>query len=134
MVRFLSKEEIVLINKLTIREHGGRFVPPFNFLHEHAIDYLLEAVTSEMFGQVLYPELYQKAGVYLFNIISDHPFQDGNKRTGLQAAHLFLKLNGLRFSPLLDHDQIIQFVLDIASGKYSVEEVQLWLKDKLVKL
>ncbi len=78
---------------MTVEQHGGNFVPPDNFLNEEPLDYLLEAVESRIYGNPLYPELHQKAGVYMFNIIGNHIFQDGNKRTGLEAALLFLELN-----------------------------------------
>ncbi|MEM6723051.1 MAG: type II toxin-antitoxin system death-on-curing family toxin [Bacteroidota bacterium] len=93
-MRYLSKEEILLINRLTIKVHGGNFVGPSNFHNEQSLDYLLEAVRSKLFGQEIYPTLSHKAGLYMFNIVSNHTFQDGNKRTGLGAALLFLKLNG----------------------------------------
>ena len=92
-MNYLIKKDILTINLLTIEDVGGNFVPPYNFLHEENLDYLLEAVQAEMFGEPLYPEIYQKAGVYMFNIIVNHIFQDGNKRTGLEAALLFLQLN-----------------------------------------
>ena len=44
-------------------------MPPYNFLHEENLDYLLEAVQAEMFGEPLYPTVSGKAAVYCFNII-----------------------------------------------------------------
>lgn len=87
-MEYLQKEDVVLINRLTIKKHGGNFVPPFNFLNESPLDYLLEAVQAEMFDTPLYPEIYEKAGLYMYNIISNHVFQDGNKRMGLGSALL----------------------------------------------
>ncbi|TAE01350.1 MAG: type II toxin-antitoxin system death-on-curing family toxin, partial [Bacteroidetes bacterium] len=90
---YLTKEQIIATNLNQIKLFGGNFVPPSNFLHEENLDYLLEAVQAEMFGEPLYPTLYQKAGLYMFNIVCNHIFQDGNKRTGLQASMVFLLLN-----------------------------------------
>lgn len=56
-VEYLQKEDIVLINQLTIQKHGGNFVTPFNFLIEGSLDYLLEAVQTEMFDAPLYLEI-----------------------------------------------------------------------------
>jgi death on curing protein len=92
-MEYLIKEDVVLINHETVKEHGGNFIPPYNFLHEENLDYLLEAVQAEMFGAPLYPEISDKAGLYLFNIIANHIFQDGNKRTGLQSMLTFLQIN-----------------------------------------
>ncbi|TDB69195.1 hypothetical protein [Arundinibacter roseus] len=54
IVDYLDKDDIVFINKRTVSEHGGNFMPPANFLHEENLDYLLEAVQAEMFGEPLY--------------------------------------------------------------------------------
>ncbi|MCB0564470.1 MAG: type II toxin-antitoxin system death-on-curing family toxin [Phaeodactylibacter sp.] len=92
-MEYLTKKDIILINQMTIKQHGGNFVPPFNFLNESTVDYLIEAVGGELFGTPVYPKISDKAGLYMFNIISGHAFQDGNKRTGLEVVLLFLKLN-----------------------------------------
>jgi len=47
-----------------------------------------------MFGAPLYLEIHDKAAVYMFNIITNHIFQDENKRTGLEGALIFLDENG----------------------------------------
>ncbi len=126
MIEYLQKTDVILINQLTIEDVGGNFVPPHNFLHEENLDYLLEAVQAEMFGAPLYPEIYQKAGLYMFNIISNHIFQDGNKRTGLEAALLFLQLNG--YDLVIDDETLINFTLSVASGEQTLEEVQAWFE------
>lgn len=77
---FLVKRQIIAINRLTILHHGGNFVPPYNLLNESALDYLVEIVHLEMFGQPLYKSIFDKAGVYMYNIIANHVFSDGNKR------------------------------------------------------
>lgn len=92
-MEYLTKADIIFINQKTIKKHGGNFIPPNNFLNEAPLDYLIEVISSEMFGKPLYPKKSDKAGLYLFNIISNHIFSDGNKRTGLGAALLFLHLN-----------------------------------------
>ena len=54
---YLTKSDVLFINKATTAAHGGNFTPPNNFLHEENLDYLLEAVEAEMFGAPLYPEI-----------------------------------------------------------------------------
>ncbi len=51
MLDYLTRQDIIHINTRTINAHGGNFVPPSNFLHEDAQDYLLASVKSEMFGE-----------------------------------------------------------------------------------
>jgi death on curing protein len=131
-MEYLQKTDITLINRLTIDDVGGNFVPPYNFLHEENLDYLLEAGQAEMFGAPLYPEIYHKAGLYMFNIIANHIFQDGNKRTGLEAALLFLQLN--HYDLVMDNDTLTQFTLSIASGELSLEQVQNWFEIHIQKI
>lgn len=134
MIRYLTKSRIIKINKETIEIHGGNFMPPFNFLHEENLDYLVEVVTSEMFGQQLYPLITDKAAVYCFNIICNHIFSDGNKRTGLGAALQFLNLNGLDVSQNITDDILTAFILKIASGRSSLEECKAWFELNSVPL
>ena len=46
-------------------------------------------------GEYLHPTLYLMAAAYLYHIAGNHAFEDGNKRTGLDAALTFLSLNGI---------------------------------------
>ena len=144
---YLEKEDILLINKLTINRHGGSFVPPLNLLNNAPLDYLIEAVSVKMFGQEMYPEIQDKAALYMFNIISNHIFQDGNKRTGLEAALLFLKLNKYSLKEELtkirsekrtipetgntSKEILYHFTIEIASGKLTLEECQYWFKENI---
>lgn len=133
-MKFLSKRQIVQINKSTVNEHGGNFMPPTNFLHEENLDYLLEAVQAEMFGQPLYPTVPDKAAIYCYNIICNHIFSDGNKRTGLGAATLFLYLNGYDISEDVTNKIMTDFILEIASGKVTLEECCEWFRINSVQL
>ena len=146
-MKYLEKGDILLINRMTINRHGGNFVPPFNLLNNDSLEYLIEAVRAKMFEQEIYPEIHDKAAVYMFNIISNHVFQDGNKRTGLEAALLFLKLNKCSLQEELAkiklEDKIIpktgdtsneilyNFTIEIASGKLTLEECRNWFKENI---
>lgn len=148
-MEYLLEEDIILINELTIRRHGGNFVPPVNILKEDSLKYLVEAVEGQMFGQELYPGIHQKAGFYMFSIINNHVFQDGNKRTGLEAALLFLKLNGFQLKDELTKikfnlkeiprkgetsNQILyHFTIELASGEINLEECGLWFEANIEK-
>lgn len=134
MIVYLEKEDIVFINQKTVAVHGGNFMPPYNFLHEENLDYLLEAVQAEMFGEALYPSITDKAALYCYNIICNHIFTDGNKRTGLEAALAFLKLNDWRLNKALPLDTLYRFILKIASGDSSLEECREWFALNSLKL
>jgi len=134
IVDYLDKDDIVFINRRTVSEHGGNYMPPANFLHEENLDYLLEAVQAEMFGEPLYPTLPDKAALYCFNIIGNHIFTDGNKRTGLEAALAFLKLNGMRLSKTLPRNELYDFIIKVASGQSSLDECRAWFAAHTVQI
>jgi len=131
-MRYLTKEIIIAINKKTVEAHGGNFTGPYNFLNESNLDYLLEIVNSELFGVSLYLELSDKAGLYMYNIIANHIFQDGNKRSGLEAAIIFLRINGLNISQNLKWYEIYNFTINVASGMTDLEECQAWFEANIV--
>lgn len=68
-----------------------------------------------MFGEPLYHKIADKAAVYCYNVICNHIFSDGNKRTGLEADLAFLKLNGNRLNKNLPNKQLFDYNLKVAS-------------------
>ena len=134
MIQYLEKEDVTFINQRTVAEHGGNFMPPNNFLHEENLDYLLEAVQAEMFGEPLYPTISDKAAIYCYNIICNHIFSDGNKRTGLESALAFLKLNGMRLDQSMLNSKLFDFIIKIASGQSSLEECREWFAENVISI
>jgi len=146
-MKYLTKNDIIFINKGTVERHGGNFVPPHNILNENPLDYVIEAVEAEMFGAPLYLEIHDKAAVYMFNIITNHIFQDGNKRTGLEGALIFLDENGYFIKQELKqvnvdgklipaevssrNKTLFNFTIEVASGKLTLEECQAWFKENI---
>ena len=55
------------------------------------------------------------AAAYLFHIVRNHPFVDGNKRTGVTAALVFLEMNGIQIRA--SDQALVQTVLAVAEGK-----------------
>ncbi len=76
-MELLKKEDIIFVNTTTVLRHGGNFVSPFNLLNPDRLDYLIDSISGQVFGQVLYPEIYQKAAVYFYGIISGQYFMMG---------------------------------------------------------
>jgi death-on-curing protein len=133
-IEYLTKADIIQFNYRTISVHGGNYNPPYNFLHEENLDYLIEIVKSEMFGQPLYPSIIEKASVYCFNRISNHIFSDGNKRTGLEAGLAFMYLNGFKLKEDLPKVSLTDFILNIASGNLTLEECTAWFVANITTL
>jgi death-on-curing protein len=83
-------------------------------------------------GQDLHETLAEKAAAYLFHITKNHPFVDGNKRTGLACALAFLELNGYRFQAT-DED-LVSLTLKVAGGSRSKASVAVTIAEALVPL
>lgn len=131
-MRYLTKRQIIRLNKATIEAHGGNFMSPYNFLHEENLDYLVEAVQAEMFGEPLYPTVADKAAMYCYSIICNHIFTDGNKRTGLGTALTFLNLNGFDAAPSVTNEILTDFILKVASGQSTLAECRAWFAEHVV--
>ncbi len=122
MIKYLTIEEVLAMHEALIEKFGG--------LHgTRDINLLISAVEAPkaaMFGDDLYPTIYDKAAVYLFHIVNNHPFNDANKRTGFLAAYLFLKVNKvpIRFTDELYED----LVVEVAKGKKTKEEIAYFFK------
>lgn len=131
---YLTKQQIIRLNIATIEAHGGNFMPPSNFLHEENLDYLLEAVQAEMFGEPLYPTISDKAALYCYNIICNHIFSDGNKRTGLASSLIFMNLNHYELRLEVTNTILTDFILKVASGQSNLEECKEWFKENSVQV
>ena len=81
-------------------------------------------------GQYLYPTLLEKAAALLESLCLNHPFLDGNKRVAYAATGLFLELNHWRLKA--QTEDAVSFMLDVASGKRSKEEIRIWLEQHTV--
>ncbi|WP_338767084.1 type II toxin-antitoxin system death-on-curing family toxin [Bernardetia sp. ABR2-2B] len=131
---YLSKAQIIKINTIQVEKFGGKFVPSHNFLKESSLGYLLEIIDSELFGEPLYPQIHHKAGLYMHSIVCNHIFQDGNKRTGLQSANIFLKANGYSYRNTVNDDILTDFTLSVAAGEKTLEEVQKRFEENIIKV
>lgn len=85
---------------------------------------VLEAVVNQprqtFGGAELYPTVFEKAAALTRGIICDHVFVDGNKRTGLLAAAIFLENNGWALG--LSDDELVALALDIAGDRAAGKE------------
>ena len=72
-------------------------------------------------GQFMHEFPHGMAAAYCFHLVSNHPFVDGNKRTGFAASLAFLDLNGLRLAA--DRDAGYGMVLNVAQGRILKPEV-----------
>jgi len=108
---FLTLNEVLEIHRDQTERYGGELGVRDVGLLQSAL-----AMPQATFGgQHLHKDLLEMAAAYLFHVVQDHAFVDGNKRTGAVAAVVFLAMNGID----LEADQVgfEALVLDVAQGK-----------------
>ena len=81
-------------------------------------------------GKDLYPAVVDKAAALGYSLIQNHPFVDGNKRTGHAAMEVFLVVNGFEVQSSVDEQERI--ILQVASGEMDREAFTIWLRDHVV--
>ncbi len=123
---------LLVINRMSIDIAGGSTNSCNNVRPGMNLGFVETIFHNSVFGQPLYPDIFHQAGAYMFHIIKNHAFIDGNKRTGLAAAVTFLGINGHVFAPF-DEDAVFDFVISIASGPNNADatipRIASWLKE-----
>ena len=114
---FLGVDHVVEIHHRLIEDFGGDAA-----IRDHG---LLESATrlpqATFDGEMLHSSLASMAAAYLFHLCMNHPFVDGNKRTALAAAEIFLDLNGSRLDAT-DED-VFALTMAVAAGDSSKADV-----------
>lgn len=125
---FLTVEEIIELHTQMITNYGG-----LDGIRDMGL--LISAIEmpkSMIFGQFLHPSIFDKAAAYLFHIVSNHPFLDGNKRTGTAAMLVFLEMNEANIK--FDENQLEELVVKVACSKSSKQEISDFLRGPAIKV
>jgi len=120
---FLNLAEILEIHRDQIERYGGQ--PGIRDLG--LLQSALAMPAAGFGGRYLHEDLLEMAAAYLFHIARNHPFVDGNKRTGAVAALVFLSLNDIEIEA--EEEAFEQAVLAVAEGKWGKADVAAFLRD-----
>ena len=114
---FLTLDELLAIHLDQVDRYGGsRGIRDLGLLKSAA------AMPASTFGdQFLHQDLAAMAAAYLFHIVSNHPFVDGNKRVGAVAAVVFLELNDVQLDT--PEDEFESLVMGVAEGESDKDDV-----------
>jgi death on curing protein len=124
----ITKEEILLIHDQVVKLHGGA-----NRVRDmNGLESAIARPYQSFGGDDLYPSCFEKSAAIGESIIMNHPFVDGNKRTGYVLMELVLRLENVRI--IATDEQLYQFVIDISTGEKRFEEIAEWLKANSSKL
>jgi len=126
-IKFLSIDQVLFIHDQAVKRFGGSFGVRDLGLIESAI-----GRPQATFGsQYLYENIFDMAGALLQSLLKNHPFVDGNKRTALTSAGMFLKLNGYKLEN--SHQEEVEFAVTVDNKNLSIEQISGWLKEHCVK-
>lgn len=85
-----------------------------------------------MGDQYFHTTVFEMAAAYLFHIVQNHPFVDGNKRVGAMAGFVFLKLNGLTVSASqLEFERMVR---QVAEGGFAKDQIAAFFEKNSRKL
>lgn len=128
MIRYLTLVEVLNLHRQVIEQSRGAL----GLRDLAALQSALAQPRMTFGGEDLYPTLADKAAALGFSIIMNHPFVDGNKRTGHAAMETFLVLNGIEISASVDEQE--QVILALASGNSGRESFVEWLKQHITAI
>lgn len=128
MLRYLSADELLVINQVIIEESGGS-----HGLREPA---LLDSISikpqTRFSGEDLYPDVFLKAAVLYESLVNYHVFIDGNKRTGFAAMARFLFING--YVLMVTEKEIVDYTLSVATLELDLADIANWIKHRAKKV
>jgi len=127
-MNYLTPEQVLFIHSRLVTETGGSHGVRDLGLLESAV----ARPRASFEGKELYPELFTKAAALMDSVINNRPFVDGNKRMGITAAGLFLRINGWKLTATLD--ELETCTLRVATVGMKVAELALWLRDNTLSL
>ncbi len=121
--RWVRAEVVYAVHDAQLAEHGG---PP-GVRDESALESALARPQNKAaYGEA---DAAALAAAYAFGLVRNHPFADGNKRTGWVVARVFLADNGLRFH--FDPADAVRTVEALAAGKLSEEKLEAWFRERI---
>jgi death on curing protein len=126
-MKYLNVEQVLAIHARSIEQFGGD--PTIR--DPGLLDSAVAQPRSRFGGKDLYPSLEEKAVALAFSLVKNHPFADGNKRTGYGAMMSFLSRNGHRIGgSLAEHESIF---LQLAAGELDRERFLAWVEEWIVR-
>ena len=116
-VNFIDVDIVLNVHDAMIRLYGGSFGVRDQNLLKSAL-FQPQVVFN---GNFVHQDVYIMAAAYLFHLIKNHPFVDGNKRTAVVTTLMFLQSNECVVT--LGDQQLYQLAIDVAEFKMSKQEI-----------
>lgn len=114
---FLDIDKVLRIHCSMIDSYGGKEgVRDIGLLHS-----AIAMPQASFGGEALYIDLFEMAAAYLYHIVQNHPFLDGNKRVGTATAIIFLAMNDIEIEA--DQNGLVNLTLAVARGEAGKSEI-----------
>jgi death-on-curing protein len=121
-VKFLTLTEVLKIHRDQISRYGGTT----GIRDIERLKSALGMPAATYGGEFLHTDVFEMAAAYLFHLVKNHPFLDGNKRVAAVAALVFLLLNGHDFDA--PEDDFAETVLSVARSEIDKAEVAVFIR------
>lgn len=121
-MNYLSVAQVLFIHARLIAETGGS--PGLRDLGLLSSAVARPQATFD--GQDLYPDLFSKTAALMDSLVRNHAFIDGNKRVGITAAGLFLRIHGRQLTA--SNAELERFTWDVAQTHASLDSMTIWFE------
>lgn len=117
MLLFLDLQRVLRTHLDLIEHYGGaEGVREIGLLHS-----AIAMPQASFGGEFLHKDLFEMAAAYLYHIVQNHPFLDGNKRTGAACAIIFLAINGIELEG--NEEGLVELTLAVAQGQVGKQQI-----------
>ena len=120
-MKILTKRQIILLHEQLINETGGSH----GLKDEGVLESALSAPFQEFEAFSPYPTIQQKAARLAYGLIMNHPFIDGNKRSGAHTMLAMLLINGIELE--YTQQELIDIILEVAAGNVGYDDLLRWV-------
>ena len=125
---FLSLDDVICIHRRQLELFGGQD----GLLDQGVVESAIAQPRQTMFGEYLHDDIAHMAAAYLFHLATTQGFLDGNKRTALSSASVFLQLNG--YAIAIDDDEMYPIAMAVANNQMDKDEIAQWFRDHMKSL
>ena len=119
---FLDIDHTMRLHRSLIETYGGsEGIRDVGLLHS-----ALAMPQASFGGEFLHRDLFEMSAAYLYHIVQNHPFIDGDKRTGAAAAIIFLSMNDMEL--IVEEEALVNLVLQVARGAIGKPKITAFMK------
>lgn len=127
-ISYLTLEQILVIHEDQIERYGGTS----GLRNLELLESAVFRPQSTFDGKDLYEDVFEKTASLIHSLILNHPFIDGNKRTGMVGGLVFLEING--FLLKVQQKEFVEIALAIATKKLDLEKTREWIQSHVTRI